>query len=261
MPMPFEKPEQQTFLAKSQDGGRTFEVSSVIEGVFGGAMGSPFVVSQDGKNVFLASIDQGQNPRTLIRSKLCQGKNFEQVRQEVKQAIDQATGGSILIKSSNDGGLTFGEFIRLTDSKPKGAVLQFGVHMYMFPFQPDGLIVMKDRHTNVHIAPPQDKSIPVFSTQNSSELLLWVSRNGTMSFDGPFSVSNGVLHSRGGWGSLLVEGGTATGEANTSPFTLYTVWTAGSPYGYSDVYFRTIVGNKLFSWPRNKGTKQVRGLV
>ena len=161
-------------------------------------------------------------------------------KKKIGENAQRDTAGTILIRSSSDGGTSFGDPIRLNDSKHIGLVAEFGVNVVLLPFRNDCLLVLKTRDINTRNRQRPDSShMPgneISGEDNTSEVLLWVSRDGGRSFEGPTVASHDIKHSKAAWGSIVIE----ISEEERDSVALYFVWTAGSPFEYSDVYFRTL---------------------
>ena len=253
---PFERPKHKTILVKSFDGGATFSgITEIPDGeVSAGPMGSPFAVSRDGNHLYIASKDMGTGPFEMLktaRQRITPERLQELTRDYHSLAANDAkkkigenaqrdTAGTILIRSSSDGGTSFSDPIRLNDSKHIGLVAEFGVNVVLLPFRNDCLLVLKTRDINTRNRQRPDSShMPgneISGEDNTSEVLLWVSRDGGRSFEGPTVASHDIKHSKAAWGSIVIEGS----EEERDSVALYFVWTAGSLFEYSDVYFRTL---------------------
>jgi len=158
------------------------------------------------------------------------------------RTIAEDTLGKVLIRSSNDGGVTFGQPVALADSKHVGAVMEFGVNVLLLPFGSDGLIALKTR--NIHRQPQRrsgtssDTDESSIEESHDSEVIMWVSSNGGRNFGESITASSDARNSGLSWGSTIVqETNASTGEQLSS---LFLVYEAGTFLGNKDIYFRKI---------------------
>lgn len=233
---PFSRPQYTTILAKSIDSGSTFSNLGPIASMTGGPMGSPFEMSPDGKNVYIASIDPGRVMPLMID--IMKGKiNPMQAKEEI---VMKDTSGSILITASNDGGKTFREPVMLESSKHIGPVMEFGVNVILVPFGTNGLFALKTRDTNLQHG-RRNEGLATYSkegpvVQDTSEVLSWESHDGGIWFDGPRNISGAIGRSHLTSACVLAESGKSRNESNIGLGKLFITWDSGSLEGYSDVY-------------------------
>lgn len=233
----FDYPKHTTIVARSNDAGTTFTSLASLPEATADSRGTPFAVSKEGTNVYIATIDPGHGfdfMRDLMHGKIPKPEGWR-----VMGSKD--TGGTVLIRTSNDGGATFGPAVSLKDSKHIGAVGEFGTNVLLLPFHSDGLIALKTRSINIQ---PTKSASDVGADANQveeshgSEVLMWTSLDGGKTFEGPLKASGDIKQSQLSWGSIVVED---TGVENQVPIVkLYLVWQGGFFQGYSDVHFREL---------------------
>ncbi len=224
-PTPFSMPRTPLILLKSTNAGKTFS-DPVHVGVDSPTRWhSSFAVSPDGRNVHVAYIDMS-SPMDDFLGRIRKGM-VKDPQQEIKQAIEVSDSGSIFVRSSNNGGISFDELAKLEGSKNIGPISSFATHILMLPSDDKGLYIFRSRYVASEQREAEEKP-----NYPSAEALLWHKNQGSELAEGPIKVSGDYGESDGTLG-IIIE------KNDKKPAEMYVVWqTTRHEANYSETFFR-----------------------
>jgi hypothetical protein len=216
------------YFIRSDNSGANFTKPIQVINRTSNAIDAVVAVSHNGTHVYLAWSDPGLDFFDMLLGGFT---SRQYVSPEKLEELN--TAGSTLVRASTDRGDTFGETQRLNASKPNGEGISFGGNpSTLVSLGDDGLIIMKTRTSHGGI---MERILP------NSELILWLTKDGASSFEGPVRISG--TEGDVDLGMSTIFGGNSVLLTSDA---LYVVWSAadyGSYYNAtasSDIYLRII---------------------
>ncbi|WP_148700384.1 hypothetical protein [Candidatus Nitrososphaera evergladensis] len=144
---------------------------------------------------------------------------------QIHQLFEESDSGSVFVRSSSNGGISFDEQTKLEDSKNIGLISSFATYILLLPSD-RGLYALKAKH----IAHPEDEQKPRFP---DADVLSWHKNTGDESAAGPFKISGDSGGVSEGPRGIIVEKDNNNSE-------IYLVWETDWHTDHADVFFRRL---------------------
>lgn len=142
-PTPFSFFRAPLIFVKSTDAGKTF-CDPVHVGINGPIRShSSFAVSPDGNNVHVAYLNMDDPMKG--RFDMTEKGTLRGVVRQMDRLLKESDSGSVFVRSSSNGGISFDEQTKLDDSKDTAPILSFATYILLLPRNRE-LYALKTRH-------------------------------------------------------------------------------------------------------------------